>query len=325
MFVYRQFQYLLEYLNEIPQEEQEKIGDVNVEQSFEVSESIMNAMTEKVFELYDMLDNADNDEYPNHVSEGSLKNAGTSLIRRMFLVANAEAILREFSYGPQAYPYVVVHQGFNEFISGLILRFWKLPTGFRKVMVCMLVYALYKDYVVTRYIQFNKPVPFAAQVNNRQGITGYALHDGLIHLIRNNPPGTKCSFEYLINGEPLPEKQVTDQVTPPHETSHGTDHGRGNRSGNRPSNRPANRPNNKPVKKELRNASEFFDSDDDEKVKEVKESPPFVGGVTIKPVKTSKRKPSTSLTPAPTPAPPNPSEISTELPTTPSTPSTESQ
>lgn len=182
-------------------DDEDKANCISVSSSF--SQAILDQLTEKVYELYEMIDNADNDKYPNPLSEGSLRNSGMSLVRRIFYVANRSAINREIPISPKMYPYVHLDAKLNEFVSNLITLAYTFPTtpdssraGFRSVVVSLLVQAIVggigkiSDEIQGKrgvfgndLVKFDRGLPFAAPIKNKNGLFASDLFDGVKNLL----------------------------------------------------------------------------------------------------------------------------------------------
>ena len=78
-------------------------------------EEFVESIRSKLFELIEIINNADDDNYPNHLSMGSIDNVFTSAIRRCYLVGCNKDI----------YPFVIVSPELNYVMSKIFILVYK--------------------------------------------------------------------------------------------------------------------------------------------------------------------------------------------------------
>lgn len=159
--------------------------------------SILTHLTAKVFELYDMLDHADDDSYPNHLSEGSLKNAGLSLLRRIYYVANSHNIHMAFrtdeNPAPVKYPFLQVPENVLRGLSAIILKNYLLEdTAARSALISSLVCDIINNLSQLE-ITMNRNKPFDCRYNRGCGNLVYpdTLTGSVLALPTKYPIGTE--------------------------------------------------------------------------------------------------------------------------------------
>lgn len=99
-----------------------------------ISQELIEQLTAKMFELVEMFEQADNDEYEHHLSIGSIRNVGMSVCRRVLLIAIDTQIKPEMEVFKPCYPdlstnpYPFVNMpdvGLLKYLSSLFLRIYK--------------------------------------------------------------------------------------------------------------------------------------------------------------------------------------------------------
>lgn len=103
-----------------------KLNPIPIEKLTRTPREKMELLMEKVFGLITMMENALNniDEEP-YLSMGSIKNVGMSLFRRVFYVANMEAIINQFH--TETYPYIEVDDTLLEIMRSVFLKMFFSP------------------------------------------------------------------------------------------------------------------------------------------------------------------------------------------------------
>ena len=146
--------------NTNPIRDASKMKPIDVEQLTHIPRAKMDLLMEKVFGLINMMENALNgiDEEP-YLSIGSIKNVGMSLFRRVFYVANMEAINTQFQ--TEVYPFIEVEEKLLNIMKDVFLKMFFSPL--RRYLVPYYVHAAVElcTYKEIKFKQFqNRKEPY---------------------------------------------------------------------------------------------------------------------------------------------------------------------
>ena len=98
---------------------------INHVETLGLPQEIINDLTAKMFELVQMIEEADIDrEGINHVSIGSLNNVGMTVIRRCFYIAQINSAPATINPRTNPYPFVVVDDGLRNYLCSLFMRIY---------------------------------------------------------------------------------------------------------------------------------------------------------------------------------------------------------
>lgn len=157
---------------------------IDVETTFKYSTGIFELLAAKVRELVLMMRNADTDQF-HPLSFGSIENVGLSLFRRIFFIANEEAI-RAHSGGRIVYPFLVVDPELKAIMRHLFLAMYFSP-------ICDSLIPLYIYLAIPlcknrRLVHFN--VRYPLENIRHPNLDQQHLYEGVLNLKANNPPGS---------------------------------------------------------------------------------------------------------------------------------------
>ena len=148
---------------------------------------LIDQLTEKAFELCEMIENADNDDYPNHLSRGPITNVAMTCIRRAFYIAvlNNPDLKKEVetltfkSKDPKfnPYPFVEVEPRLKEYLSHLFLRIYE--SGLTKALIPLYFACILQLCCYTKFVGFNVPTPL-------EGIRWESLFDSIFRIVDNS-------------------------------------------------------------------------------------------------------------------------------------------
>lgn len=163
------------------------------------------SLTLKMFELVDMLNNADDDSYPHHVSIGSIHNVGMSVLRRCFYVAIERAKQLEQQPGsnitlsrnnrtkhvfPNEYPFVQVSKPhILRYLSSLFLRIYKF--NLTQQLFPLYAASCLQLCCYTPYCTFNVSTP--------QDIYWQSIYDAVFDLISSSSIPMPEDHRYWLN------------------------------------------------------------------------------------------------------------------------------
>ena len=108
--------------------------DINIVETLGLPIDVIDLMTEKMHELVQMFENADNDDYPFHLSIGSINNVGMTVCRRILYLAIMDTYsdgmksVDKYESSPSRNPYPMVdmdHDVLLPYLSKLFLRIYK--------------------------------------------------------------------------------------------------------------------------------------------------------------------------------------------------------
>ena len=139
--------------------------DMNVQDTIGLPQNVIDELDCKLFELCEMIDHADDDNYTHHLSRGSLYNVGMSAIRRCFYVAvqlnptiTQEQNLRpDGKENPCPYPYAEIDGNLLDYLENLFLRIYKFKLT--KQMIPLYAMGCLQICCYTRYAGFNCEYP----------------------------------------------------------------------------------------------------------------------------------------------------------------------
>jgi len=98
---------------------------INHQETLGLSQEIIDNLTSKMFELVQMIEEADVDrEGINHVSIGSLDNVGMSVLRRCFYVAQIVNTPTIVNPNANPYPFIQVDDGLRHYLCSLFMRIY---------------------------------------------------------------------------------------------------------------------------------------------------------------------------------------------------------
>ena len=150
-------------------------------------QELIDQLTAKAFELCEMIDNADNDNYPNHLSRGSLTNVAMSCIRRAFYIAvlsnpdleQQVQILNSKSRNPKfnPYPFVEVDPQLLEYLSQLFLRIYE--SELTRALIPLYFACILQLCCYTKFVVFNVQWPM-------EGIRQTDLFDSIFRIVNNS-------------------------------------------------------------------------------------------------------------------------------------------
>ena len=174
---------MLEYIQDPPADMKEY--PIDIEYTFGYSEEFYDLLMEKVVELIGMMEHADDDK-STPLSIGSIDNVGTSLFRRIFFIANEEAI-RTHANGEIVYPFIVVDPKLRDIMRNLFLSMYFSELRYRLVPVYVCIAIPFCMNYPT--VQFNVRYPIK---NIRvEELDAYHLYGGVMHMKEKNPPRSK--------------------------------------------------------------------------------------------------------------------------------------
>lgn len=155
--------------------------DINHSETLGLPNELIAELTEKAIELTEMMDNADNDEYPNHLSIGSINNVGMSCLRRCFFVA----VKGKFNLEQPAYPYIQVNTVLLDYLKDLFLRLY--AANLHHQLLPLYFAGLLQLCCYTKFVGFNVAFPLD-NIHWRQ------FYDAIYELIKDShiqPPNDK--------------------------------------------------------------------------------------------------------------------------------------
>lgn len=179
-----------EYINEIPDVKYSPASPRKLDMS------VVDMLINKVLELYEMIDEADNDDYANHLSRGSLDNSGLSLIRRIYYISNSDNIHKAFGTAhqqkPIKYPYLNIPDKVTKYISSVIVHGYHLPEQERIDLLSHLVIDLI-DNLGKLHITMNRSKPFDGKFTAGTGnlIHPDTLTKNVLNMFERYPEGVK--------------------------------------------------------------------------------------------------------------------------------------
>lgn len=163
--------------------------EINIEESFGLSKGIFDLLCEKVRELVLMMRNADTDEY-SPLSMGSIKNVGMSLFRRIFFIANEEAI-RKKSGGKIIYPFIVVDSELMHIMLHVFLMMYFSPIC--DFLIPLYVYSAIPLCQKKKVVRFNVKYPVGIKDDE---LNQFHLYGGVFRIKANNQPGSR-PYKYM--------------------------------------------------------------------------------------------------------------------------------
>ena len=160
-----------------------------------LSQELINQLTAKMFELVEMFEQADNDEYEHHLSIGSIRYVGMSVCRRVLLIAidtqikpEMEAFKSRYSdLSTNPYPFVCMpDSGLLKYLSSLFLRIYK----FKLTQQLFPLYACACAHLCfyTRYVSFNTACP--------QNHYWQLIYDAVFNLFKGSNVKPTCDKRY---------------------------------------------------------------------------------------------------------------------------------
>lgn len=121
-------------------------------------QEIIDDLTAKMFELANMIDNADSElEGVFHVSKGSLENVGMSVLRRCFYVAHVHNTPQIGNQPEPSYPYIEVKNELREYLCSLFMRIY--AKGLTKQLFPLYAAGCLQFCCYTEFVGFNVANP----------------------------------------------------------------------------------------------------------------------------------------------------------------------
>lgn len=179
---------ILEYVQDPPEDLKEY--PIDIEKMFGYSIDFFDLLMEKVVELTNIMDNAD-DENTTPLSMGMIDNVGMSLLRRIFFIANEE-VIRTHTNGEIVYPYIIVDPKLKDIMRHLFLAVYFSELRYRLIPLYVYIFIPFcKRYPTVR---FNVRYP----INNIRvkELDDYHLYGGVMHMKQKNPPESK-PYRYI--------------------------------------------------------------------------------------------------------------------------------
>ena len=148
---------------------------------------LIDSLTLKLFELIEIMNNADNDSYPNHLSLGSIDNVFTSAVRRCYLVGCNKDI----------YPFVLINPELNHLMSKVFIFIYKsylTNPSILKPALSLYAMVCFQFSCFTSAVRFNVSTPF------RDSMYWQQVYDTMIDVaIAHDIPLHKIERKWISN------------------------------------------------------------------------------------------------------------------------------
>lgn len=183
----------IEALLILGKEKPNDLAEINFANTLVLPEEFINELTAKLYELMEMMDHADDENYPNKLSRGSIDNVGLSAIRRCFYVCSGCPPTSR----PNPYPYVEANADIIKYLSNLFLRIYK--SGFRDLLKLYIAIILQLCAYRKEVVKFNAPYPM-------DNIYWKDAYNNVYNAISRSDVAVVETREWILNPRPQPNQ-----------------------------------------------------------------------------------------------------------------------
>ena len=156
--------------------------DINHAETFGTEPEVITDLTSKMFELVEMFENVDNDDYRNHLSEGSIRNVGMTVLRRCFYIALRHEYPSQMPLDDgsrpynELYPFCQVDPNLLKYLSSLFLRIY--AKGFQKQLFPFYAVGCLQLCCYTKFVGFN--------ISHFRDFYWQHIYDAVFELVRQS-------------------------------------------------------------------------------------------------------------------------------------------